>query len=190
MTGIRLPSDERSRFEWLIQLQPKIKKVLIPYTPGDKSSEFSRLEAYYAAQSKHILLIEEAVQNETRLAELLRHLPKDIDAIFLPRDSRIESYIKTFVDYADARRIPLAAPSLQQVEAGALITYGFIHTDMGKQAARLAKRILQGTSPASIPVETAQNHLVINLDTAKRIGLAIPPEIREKSEYLIDSANR
>lgn len=186
LTGIRLPSEERRRFEWVIRLQPAVKTVLIPFTPGDKSSEFSRLEAYYSAQAHDIVIVEEAVRNESQLDELLARCPESIDAIFLPRDSKIESYIQAFVDYANEQAIPLAAPSLQQVESGALFAYGFIHRDMGRQAAAIADRILQGNSPASIPVETAKNHLILNLDTARKIGLTIPPAIREQAEYLIE----
>lgn len=184
LTGIRLPSGERQRFEWLLRLKPETKRVVIPYTPGDKSSEFSRLEAFYAAQVHGVRLIEIPVEDEAGLTAQLERSKGETDAIFIPRDSKVESYIRTLVAYANRQRLPLSAPSLQQVEAGALFAYGFIHADMGRQAAAMADRILRGVPPASIPVETAKNHLIINRDTARTIGMTIPSDILEQSEQI------
>lgn len=187
ITGIKLPSGDKERFKWLLEIAPSVKRVLIPYTPGDKSSEFSRLEAFYAAEASAVEIVELPVANKTALATLLKTNQKNIDALFLPRDSSIESYIPQFVSFAEENRLPLSVPSLQQVEQGALFTYGFIHTDMGRQAARLADAILTGTKPSSLPVETAKNHLVINLDAAGKIGLKIPESILAKADRLIGS---
>jgi putative ABC transport system substrate-binding protein len=173
------------RFEWLLALSPRTKTVLIPYTPGDKSSEFSRVEAFFAAQAGGVRLIEEPVTGETGLLALLERHKKEIGAIFIPRDSSVESHIATLVQFADKNRLPLAVPGFQQVEQGALFTYGFIHTEMGKQAAGIASRIFGGEHPASLPVESAKNYLVINLDTAKKIGLAIPDSVRAGADRLI-----
>lgn len=185
ITGIKLPSGEQERFKWFLRIVPSAKRVLIPYTPGDKSSEFSRLESFYAAEASAVEIIEVPVLNETMLATLLEKNQKNVDALFLPRDSSIESYTPQFVAFANENRLPLSVPSLQQVEQGALFTYGFIHTDMGRQAARLADAILKGTEPSSLPVETAKNHLVINLDAARKIGLTIPESILAKADRLI-----
>jgi putative ABC transport system substrate-binding protein len=187
ITGIKLPFGEKERFEWLKKIIPSAKRILLPYTPGDKSSEFSRLEAYYAAEESGITLVEEPVAGKGVLADVLGRHRTDVDAIFLPRDSSIESYIAQFVDFADKNRLPLSTPSLQQVEMGALFTYGFVHADMGRQAARIVNEILKGSKPSSLPVETAKNHLVINLDTAKKIGLTLPDTLLSKADRVIGS---
>jgi len=185
VTGVKLPLGEKERFDWLLALSPGIKTVLIPYTPGDKSSEFSRAEAFIAAQAKEVGLIEEPVTDKAGLLALLERRKKEIGAIFLPRDSSMESHIETLVAFADENRLPLAAPGCQQVEQGALFAYGFIHSEMGKQAAGIVFRIFNGTPPASIPVESARNYLIINLDTAKKIGLKIPEALLAGADRLI-----
>ncbi len=189
-TGIRLPSNERKRFEWLPKFCPNVTKVLLPYTPGDKSSEISRIEAFYAAQSAEINLIEAPVENGKHLQQVLQQYAGKIDALFIPRDSGIESHILQLVAYAENNRLPLAAPSLQQVEAGGLFTYGFVHADMGRQAAAQAHKILQGETPAKIPVETAENHLIINLKAAEKIGLDIPPYLLAEAERLLGATEK
>jgi len=186
ITGIKLPSGDRQRLQWLRKIVPGVKTILVPYTPGDKSSEFSRFQAAEAAKAFDIRLIEEPVKSETALHEVLERNGASIDAIFLPRDSSIESFIGEFVAYSDRHKLPLSAPSLQQVEQGALFTYGFIHYEMGRQAARLAQRILNGESPAALPVQTAKSYLVINIKTAKKIGLKIPDAILVEADRLIN----
>jgi putative ABC transport system substrate-binding protein len=93
-----------------------------------------------------------------------------VDAIFLPRDSQIESCIAEFVTVAEARRLPIAAPSLLQVKAGALFSYGFVHQDIGRQAAHLADQILRGVAAGDLPVEMAESSLAINLAAARKLA--------------------
>lgn len=188
MTGVRLPSGDRERFSWLIRIAPAVKKILIPYTPGDSSSDFSRMEAFYAARALGVEIIEAPVETEAMLPHVLETYEGYVDALFLPRDSSIESYISAFVQFADTNRLPLSVPSLQQVEQGGLFTYGFIHKEMGRQAAAIAHRILKGDDPASLPVKTAKNYLVINRDTAKKIGLELSDTVRAKADRLISRA--
>jgi putative ABC transport system substrate-binding protein len=112
-------------------------------------------------------------------------MPADVGAIFLPRDSRVESAIAEFVDVAARRRLPIAAPSLIQVEAGALFSFGFVHRDVGRQAARLADQIFKGTSAGDLPVEMAENSLSINLTTARKLGIKIPDDILVQANHVI-----
>jgi len=83
------------------------------------------------------------------------------------------------------RKLPVSGPSTAQVEEGALMTYGFIHHEVGAQAARIAHHILKGADPGGYPVETAESYLAINLHVADVIGLEIPYEILQRAEIII-----
>ncbi|BCB27958.1 ABC transporter substrate-binding protein [Sulfurimicrobium lacus] len=185
ITGIRLPAGDDVRMQWLTKLAPHVKRVLVPYTPGDKSALASLDLARQAAQTLGLALIEREVGNEAALRQLLLSLPAEAEAIFLPRDSSVESHIREIVAAAEQRHLPLCAPSLSQVEAGALLSYGFAHREIGIQAAGLVDQVLRGTPPADLPVETAESHLAINLRTAQAIGLPIPDEILFQAEKVI-----
>jgi putative ABC transport system substrate-binding protein len=127
-------------------------------------------------------------QPDTNAAEIraaLANLPATVEAIFLPRDSTVEAQIAQFTAIARQRGLPIAAPSLSQVQAGALFSYGFIHHEIGRQAARLAAEILGGTPPGELPVEMAESYLAINLRTARAIGLEIPDAILLQAERII-----
>lgn len=186
ITGVRLSTGgDDLRLKWLKEVAPNARKVWVPYTPEDKSAA-TTLESISAIAPKlGIELIKQPLQGKAEIDAALAALPADVDAIFMPRDIRIEAEIRTFVDFANARRLPLCGPGFAQVTAGALMSYGFMHQLIGRQASKLAVQIFQGQSPAGLPVETAENLLSINLVTAKRIGLAIPDNILRQAEKII-----
>lgn len=179
ITGIRLPVGDKLRLQWLHDLAPRVNKVLVPYTRSDQSAQTSLEQLREVAAALQLQLLELPLDEHADTGVGIDPLPP-ADAIFLPRDSRIEARIAQWMDYARQHRLPLSAPSLLQVEQGALYSYGFMHHEIGRQAARLMDQILRGIPPGQLPVETAHNFLGINLHTAADIGLPIPdPVIRQ-----------
>jgi len=185
ITGIRLPAGDDLRLGWLARIAPGVKRVYLPYNPGDPSARTSVALAQEAASKLGLKLILGEVRNGADIQAALAALPAGVDAIFLPRDSTVESHIAHFVILALERRLPLCAPSMQQTEAGALFSYGFVHRQIGRQAARLADQILRGIPPADLPVETAESYLAINQRTARVIGLPLPGEILMQADEVI-----
>ncbi|MBI2276680.1 MAG: ABC transporter substrate-binding protein [Dechloromonas sp.] len=184
MTGVRLPLGDDLRLQWLVRIVPGAKRIYLPYTADDKSARASLQQASEAASKLGVTLLPHAVAGND-MAAAMAALPMNVDAIFLPRDSRIEAAIAEFVALAEKRRLPISAPSLTQVQAGALFSYGFVHRDIGRQAARLADQILRGTPAGDLPVEMAESRLAINLAAASRIGITIPDDIVLQAEYVI-----
>ncbi|MCK5110815.1 MAG: ABC transporter substrate-binding protein [Arcobacteraceae bacterium] len=186
ITGIRLPIGDAKRFEWLHTIAPDIKKVLVPYTPNDGGSIASRADIKEVAEFLNINIIEKPFPENITMKEFLKQCAKcQAEAIFLPRDSRIEVRIKDFSKYAIENKLPLSAPSYQQVQQGALFTYGFIHTELGKQAARMVDRILKGVKPTDLPVKFGNAYLVINKKTAKSIGIKFPKNAIRNAKLII-----
>lgn len=185
ITGVRLPLGDDLRLEWLTKIAPAVKRIWVPYTPTDNSAQTSLAQARRAAAILGVEIVAQETRAPADIRLALKNLPARIDAIYLPRDSSVESHIKDFVAVSRARRIPLCAPSQSQTRAGALFSYGFVHRQIGGQGARLADQILRGISPADLPVETAENTLSLNLGSAAAIGLAIPAEVAMQAEEVI-----
>jgi putative ABC transport system substrate-binding protein len=185
ITGIRLPLGDDLRLQWLTRIAPHAKRIFLPYSADDKSALKSVEQATAAAATLGLTLVKFPIPAESSVSRVLAALPTDIEAIFLPRDSRVESAIAEFVAAAERRRLPIAAPSLIQVEAGALFSYGFVHKDIGRQAARLADQIFKGVAVGDLPVEMAENSLSINLITAHKLGLKISDDILVQAEHII-----
>lgn len=185
ITGIRLPTGDDLRLEWLSRIAPRVKRIFVPYTPGDKSSETSREKIAEAAAHLGIEMVSREAVGKEGIEAVLASLPAAVDAIFLPRDSSVEAHIDLLVAYANSHRLPLCAPSYIQVERGALLSYGFVHDEIGRQAARLAVQIFKGNNTGDLPVEMAENILSLNTVAAARIGLTIPEDVLQQAEKII-----
>ena len=93
---------------------------------------------------------------------------------------------KQVVDLASKNRLPAIYGRGEFVESGGLMSYGIIFAGQGSDAARLVDKILKGTKPADIPVEQPSKfELVINLKTAKALGLTIPPVVLMRATKVI-----
>jgi putative ABC transport system substrate-binding protein len=89
-------------------------------------------------------------------------------------------------DLAVKNRIPAIYNDIQFVEAGGLIFYGVSFRDLDRHAASFVDKILQGAKPGDLPIEQPSKfELVINLKTAKQIGLIIPPNVLTRADKVI-----
>ena len=93
---------------------------------------------------------------------------------------------KRIADFALKTRLPSMYRSREAVDAGGLMSYGADEADSYRRVAYFVGRILKGAKPGDLPVEQPTKfELVINLKTAKQIGLTIPPEVLARANKLI-----
>ena len=108
------------------------------------------------------------------------------DAFLALVDPVLISYRKRILDFLTKNRLPAIFQSSDWVEAGGLISYGPSYPDLYRRAAVQMDKILKGAKPADIPVEQPTKfELVINLKTAKEIGLIIPPNVLARADKVI-----
>jgi putative ABC transport system substrate-binding protein len=100
-------------------------------------------------------------------------------------DSTVNARLDDLVALSITKGLPVSAPSITQVENGALMAYGIIHHEAGAQAASIAVQILRGADPGEMPVQTAEYYLGINLQTADAIGIEIPASLVQAAEVVI-----
>ena len=150
ITGVKLARGDDLRLKWLKDISPKIKEVYVPYTIGDGSALATLKQIRKVAPKLGLILIEDAIDESKITENLINNIPNSIDAIFIPRDSRMADRIKSFVELSIEQKIALSAPSYIQVKKKALFSYGHIHYELGKQAGRMANQILNGWYPFHI----------------------------------------
>ena len=93
---------------------------------------------------------------------------------------------RTIVDLAERARLPAACPGRDFVEDGGLFAYALDYADLYYRFASFVDRIFKGAKPGDLPVEQpARFELVINVATARKLGLAIPPKLRLRADALI-----
>jgi len=93
---------------------------------------------------------------------------------------------RRLVDLAAKHRLPTVYTSRDFVDAGGLMTYGANLADLFRRAATYVDKILKGTKPGDLPVEPTKFELVINLKTAKALGLTIPPSLLQRADQVIE----
>ncbi len=184
-TGVQWALSEPRRLQWLVDIAPAVQTIYIPYNPDDSSALVVLRKIEETAAQLGLTIILQEARNEAEITAAVDAIPATADAIFLLPDNLVVSRIADFVATAIARQLPLTAPGDSTVVAGGLVSYGLDFYKTGEQSARMARQILQGTPAGSLPVETSDFFLSINLKTAAAIGLEIPESTLRQADTLI-----
>ena len=111
---------------------------------------------------------------------------KRADALIFLSSSFTAFHRKQLVEFATKNRLPTMCANVAWIDAGCVIAYGPKVSELYRRAAVFVDKILKGAKPADLPVEQPTKfELVINLKTAKQIGLTIPPEVLARANKLI-----
>ena len=109
------------------------------------------------------------------------------DALMTTADPLIHSYRKRIVDFAAKHRLPSMFPGREFVDAGGLMFYGGSISEMYRYAAVYVDKILKGARPGDLPVDQPTKFdMVINLKTAKALGLTIPQSLLLRADHVIE----
>jgi putative ABC transport system substrate-binding protein len=175
------------RMEIFRELIPGLKRILLPYD-ATNAYAVAQLPAYRdAARRLSLTLVERPVRTEAEAHATLAKVRKgEVDGIFSPRflSLNIPGFI---LDTAQKQGLPTMFHGFFFVERGGLVAYSAADSQLGRQAARLVDKILNGAKPADLPVEQPTKfELVINVKTAKGLGLPIPQSVLLRADRLIE----
>jgi putative ABC transport system substrate-binding protein len=189
LTGVAAIGDSLSgkRLELLLDIEPKAKRLLVIVAAKEtvSISAFRTLEA--AAQKFGVQLVRRDVIDKEEIIKTLEETPRgSVDAIFHVPSTLVRTNLDLVVERARRDRIPFAVHEEALLGRGALFSYGPNPRRVGLQAANLVNKVLKGTSPGEIMVETPDRFfLAINQITAKQIGVNIPRRMLERTDRLI-----
>lgn len=190
VTGISAASLDLTakRLELLSELAPWVKRVVSLNHPRGVNYR-ENLVAVREAARKVGLTIKEvnaSSQEELRLA-IGAITRKEADAILLQPDAFFARNIDVIVHTAIKERLPVITPLIANVKRGTLATYSPDYFAIGQQGAVLVDKILRGARPGDLPIEQPLKlSLVINLKTARAIGLKIPKDILLRADEVIE----
>jgi ABC-type uncharacterized transport system substrate-binding protein len=186
VTGMSLAASELpgKRLELLKEITPKLTRLTIL---GDISREIEVQETEKAARvlGLTVALIEltQTVGLERALGEVAHAHPQ---ALFVINTAVTITHRARIIDFALKRRVALVGSQSGWAHAGALMTYASSLTDSCRQAAVYVDKILKGANPADLPIQQPTKfELVINLKTAKALGLTIPPSLLQRADKVI-----
>ena len=190
VTGLTLLNTELSgkRLELLKEAVPKLARVAVLYDPSNPPSVIEVKEVLpAAARALRLNLQPWDVRAADDIDKVFAALGKQRpDGLYVPGSSLMSANYKRVVGLALKSRLPSVFTSREAVDAGGLFYYGADRADNYRRIAYFVDRILKGTKPADLPVERPMKfELVINLKTAKQIGLTIPQWALMKADKVI-----
>lgn len=191
LTGIHYPTSAElvaKRLAILKAILPNLRRVVTFYDPSNATAMAGATSAREAARQLNIELVERHVASVDELRQGVRGLQaRDVDAFFYVNDAMVTSQAQFIIDTARAKKVPtmFAFPSL--AAQGGLAGYGVSSSEVGRLSARYVQRILAGTRPLELPVESISKvGLAVNLKTAREIGITIPQAVRLSAEEIIE----
>jgi putative tryptophan/tyrosine transport system substrate-binding protein len=190
ITGISRLTRELSgkRLELLTEVIPGIARVGILWDVTAEGPKISFKEYQAAARALKIQLQSMEVRGpDPDLAGAFQSAVKGrASALITIGNSLLNRHRKQITDYAIKHRLPAMYESRQWIEPGGLISYSSSDAESYRRAAWIVDKILKGTKPADIPVEQPTKfELVINLKTAKQIGVTIPQSVLFRADRVI-----
>ena len=178
------------RLELMKQVIPGVRRVAYLWNrtnPGNASSVPSVEQNRKFEQTMGLTLQSYPVQAPEEFDSAFEKMKKErTDVVEVASDPMLISYRRRLAELAMKHRLPSLFASRDHVEAGGLMAYTSLQSDLSRRVAFLVNKILKGTKPGDIPIEQPTKfELVINLKTAKALGLTIPPSVLGRADEVI-----
>ena len=188
-TGVTLFSTELAgkRLELLKEIVPRLARIALLVQRDHPPTATLITETQSAARALNLALQIFEVRPE-EIVEGFRSIEKEPpDALIVQQTTSFNIHLQQIADLANSRRLPTVHPTREFVEAGGLLAYGPSLFALGERAAWYVDRILKGTKPADLPVEQPTKfELVINLKTARALGLTVPATLLATADEVIE----
>jgi len=189
VTGMSLLASDLwpKRLELLKEMFPTITRAAMLWNKSNAGMAIEAKATLEVAGPLGVTLQDRGVQDPSELETVFVAVSKDRpDALLALIDLSLSSHRERILEFLASNRIPAIFENKEWVEAGGLISYGPSYSDVFRRAAVQMDKILKGTKPANIPVEQPTKfEMVINLKTAKQIGLTIPPNVLARADKVI-----
>jgi ABC-type uncharacterized transport system substrate-binding protein len=189
ITGLSIQQTDLAskRLEMLREVLPSLRTVAILFHIGSPNSVLEMGEAQATARPLGLRVVTSEVRRAEDLAPAFDALKGRVDALYVAAAPLLTTNRVRINTLALAARLPTMHNSWAWVEAGGLMTYGANFPDLFRRSADYVDKILRGTKPADIPVEQPTKFdFVINLITAKALGLEIPATLLARADEVIE----
>jgi len=176
------------RLQLLKELVPKLARVAVLWNSANPAKHQDWEETQVAARALGVVVqsveVQRPEQFEPADAAITRDRP---DALVVLDDSLMFRHRKRIAEFAAKNRLPTVCASKEYADAGSLMSYSSNLLDDFRRAATYVDKILKGAKPADLPVEQPTKfELVINMKTAKALGLTIPQTLLLRADQLIE----
>ena len=172
----------------LKEVVPGLSRIALLLNPTNHYMPLALQSARRGAQMLHVSLAAYEVHDTTTLDAAFVTLTKDRpDAFMVPADTFLVSQRSRIAQFAIENKLPSVYSFREYIEAGGLLAYTPNYDDLFRRAASYVDKILKGTKPGELPIEQPTRFLLlVNLKTARALGLAVPPGLLARAEEVIE----
>jgi putative tryptophan/tyrosine transport system substrate-binding protein len=189
VTGLSVQATDLAgkRLELLREFRPDLKRVAIIANVGYRDSALEMREVDAVARKLGLDVAKSKIRRADDIPPAFEALKGQADALYVVVDGLIGDNHTRINTFALSERLPTIFNILEYVEAGGLMSYGPNFREMFRHAADLVDKVLRGAKPAALPVEQPTKFdLVVNLTTAKALGLEVPPKLLALANEVIE----
>ncbi len=190
ITGVTVQSPELSakRLQLLKEAVPRVSRVAIVWDPRIVHEINGAKELETVAPSLGVTLLSLPVKRPDDLEAAFEGMVRDrASGVFVFPNSITSNYGKRIADLALKRHLPAVCGVRELAEAGILLSYGPSRTDNYRRVASFVDQILKGAKPGDLPIQQPRKfELVVNLRTAKALGLTIPQSLLLRADQVIE----
>ena len=189
VTGVTTQQSDLAgkRLELLREVLPRLRRLAIMGNVGFPQAvlEMGKVQAEARTLGLEVAPLE--IRRVEDIAPAFESLRAQADALYVVGDAFVQANRTRIITLSLGARLPTIVGIREFVQAGALMSYGPNFSDQFRRAAEMVDKILRGTKPSDIPVEQPTKfELVINLTTAKALGLTIPPTLLARADEVIE----
>jgi putative ABC transport system substrate-binding protein len=189
VTGLSLQATDLGgkRLELLREIVPRLRRLAIMVDVGYSDSVLEMGEVRAAARTLGIEVAPAEIRRAEDIVPTVEAVKAQADALYVVVGALVGAYRTRIITSALSARLPTLFSNREQVQAGGLMSYGPSVPDMFHRTADLVDKILRGAKPGDIPVEQPTKfELVINLTTARALGLTIPDSFLLRADEVIE----
>ena len=189
LTGMSDAAPNKQQVELIPQFLPAAKNVGTIYNAGEANSVVQIEVAKEVCEELGLKLIEVTVSNSSEVLMAAQSLAGRVEAIYIVTDNTVVSALESVINVCNRQKIALIVADPSSVDRGALASYGIDYFSLGKKSGEIALKIIKGAKPSDIPIQTITDpnelQFVVNLDTAKTIGISVSEEIIKAADKII-----
>lgn len=187
VTGVSdlLPTEKH--LEMITTYKPDIKKLGILYNAGEANSKAIVASVKELSAKFGFTVVEATAPKTADVYAAAKSLVGRCDAVFIPTDNTIVAALESVIKVGTQNKLPIFAADVDSVARGAVAAMGFDYYKHGYQTGAMAKKVLEGTSPGSLPVEFQEElQLQINLKSAEAMGAPAPEQLVTQASKIFE----
>ena len=189
ITGLTIlgPELAAKRLQLLKEVVPGVSRVAFLWNPANPGTAVNLENVQAGARALKVAVQSVAVRSPTELESAFAAMMKERpDAFMMTADPMHLLHTNWIVDFVNRSRLPAVYQVRESVVAGGLMSYGTSRADLFRRAATYVDKMLKGAKPADLPIEEpTQFQLVVNLKTAKALGLTVPRSLLLRADEVI-----